>query len=223
MKITASFWKKTGLFLSAVALFAQLCACGAPEAKDMATDPTKAAAARSGADTTVSDSAEARADATGSDTAARTPEQQAAETPADGPFDAAGGLGEELTKIDAAAVILSTDVEDGYFDEVCSYRLEMPDVEYNEVPALEAIDSFFDALEDALEQYCGTTVYDEAMARNTVADVTGSFRTAQEGAKLTVVYTLRVVYADAPDTAQEFERTVAFDVRSGDVVEDSAS
>ena len=214
MKITASFWKKTGLFLSIVALLGQLSAC---------TTNIQFVQSERGEKATASDSVDVRANETESDTAARTPEEQAAETPADEPFDAAGGLDEDLTKIDAAAVIISTDVEDGYFDEVCSYRLEMPDVEDNEIPALETIDSFFDALEDALEQYCGTTVYDEAMARNTVADVTGAFRTAQEGAKLTVVYTLRVVYADAPDTAQEFERTVAFDVRSGDVLEDSAS
>ena len=214
MKITASFWKKTGLFLSIVALLGQLSAC---------TTNIQFVQSERGEKATASDGADIRANATESDTAARTPEEQAAEPPADGPFDAAGGLDEDLTKIDAAAVIISTDVADGYFDEVCSYRLEMPDVEDDDVPALEAIDDFFGSLEDSLERYCGTTVYDEAQVRNTVADVTGAFRTAQEGAKLTVVYTLTVAYADEPGVTQEFERTVAFDVRSGDVVEDSAS
>ena len=122
----------------------------------------------------------------------------------------------------APTVVISTDVEDGFFDEVCSYRLEIPDIEDNDDPALKKIDDFFDAFEDSLENYCGTTVYNEAQTRNTVANVTGAFTAAQEAEKLTVNYTLTETYGDQPDAAVERTRTLVFDVTTGELVEDSA-
>lgn len=123
---------------------------------------------------------------------------------------------------DVPTVIISTGVEDGFFDEVCSYRLEMPDIEDNDDPALEKIEDFFDDFEDSLENYCGTTVYNEAQTRNTVANVTGAFTAAQEAEKLTVHYTLTETYGDQPDAAVERTRTLIFDVTTGELVEDSA-
>lgn len=123
---------------------------------------------------------------------------------------------------DVPTVIISTGVEDGFFDEVCSYRLEMPDIEDNDDPALEKIEDFFDDFEDSLENYCGTTVYNEAQTRNTVANVTGAFTAAQEAEKLTVHYTLTETYGDQPDAAVERTRTLVFDVTTGELVEDSA-
>ena len=129
---------------------------------------------------------------------------------------------EEVPAQSVPTVIISTDVEDGFFDEVCSYRLELPDIEDNDDPALEKIEDFFDAFEDSLENYCGTTVYNEAQARNTVASVTGAFTAAQEAERLTVTYTLTETYADQPDAAVERTRTVVFDVTTGELLEDSA-
>lgn len=123
---------------------------------------------------------------------------------------------------DAPTVIISTDVEDGFFDEVCSYRLEIPDIEDNDAPALEKLEDFFDTFEDSLEAYCGTTVYNTAQERNTVANVTGAFTAAQEAEKLTVHYTLTETYGDQPDAAVERTRTLVFDVTTGELVEDSA-
>ena len=119
-------------------------------------------------------------------------------------------------------VILTTDVEDGYFDEVCSYSLEIPEIEDNDDPALEKIGDFFDTFEDSLENYCGTTVYNTAQERNTVANVTGSFKAGQEAERLTVAYTLTETYGDQPNAATERTRTIVFDVTTGEVVEDSA-
>lgn len=124
--------------------------------------------------------------------------------------------------VDVPTVIISTDVEDGYFDEVCSYSLELPEIEDNDDPALEKIEDFFDTFEDSLETYCGTTVYNTAQERNTVANVTGSFRAGQEAEKLTVSYTLVETYGDQPNAATEYTRTIVFDVMTGEVVEDSA-
>ena len=123
---------------------------------------------------------------------------------------------------DAPTVIISTDVEDGFFDEVCSYRLEIPDIEDNDDPALEKLEDFFDTFEDSLEAYCGTTVYNTAQTRSTVAHVTGAFTAAQEAEKLTVHYTLTETYGDQPDAAVERTRTLVFDVTTGELVEDSA-
>lgn len=123
---------------------------------------------------------------------------------------------------DAPTVIITTDTEDGFFDEVCSYRLDIPDIEDNDDPALEKIEDFFDDFEDSLENYCGTTVYNEAQTRNTVANVTGAFTAAQEAEKLTVHYTLTETYGDQPDAPVERTRTLVFDVTTGELVEDSA-
>ena len=119
-------------------------------------------------------------------------------------------------------VIITTDVEDGFFDEVCSYSLEIPEIEDNDDPALEKIEDFFDTFEDSLENYCGTTVYNTAQERNTVANVTGTFQAAQEAERLTVAYTLTESYGDQPNAATERTRTIVFDVTTGEVVEDSA-
>ena len=123
---------------------------------------------------------------------------------------------------DAPTVIISTGVEDGFFDEVCSYRLEIPDIEDNDDPALEKLEDFFDTFEDSLEAYCGTTVYNTAQERNTVANVTGTFTAAQDAGRLTVHYTLTETYGDQPDAAVERTRTLVFDVTTGELVEDSA-
>lgn len=129
---------------------------------------------------------------------------------------------EEAPAQDVPTVIISTGVEDGYFDEVCSYSLELPEIEDSDDPALEKIEDFFDAFEDSLENYCGTTVYNTAQERNTVANVTGSFQAGQEAEKLTVAYTLVESYGDEPNAATEYTRTIVFDVTTGEVVEDSA-
>ena len=123
---------------------------------------------------------------------------------------------------DAPTVIISTGVEDGFFDEVCSYRLEIPDIEDNDDPALEKLEDFFDTFEDSLEAYCGTTVYNTAQERSTVAHVTGAFTAAQDAGRLTVHYTLTETYGDQPDAAVERTRTLVFDVTTGELVEDSA-
>lgn len=129
---------------------------------------------------------------------------------------------EEAPAKDVPTVIITTDTEDGFFDEVCSYRLEMPDIEDNDDPALEKLEDFFDTFEDSLEAYCGTTVYNTAQERSTVAHVTGAFTAAQEAEKLTVHYTLTETYGDQPDAAVERTRTLVFDVTTGELVEDSA-
>ena len=129
---------------------------------------------------------------------------------------------EEAPAQDAPTVIISTGVEDGFFDEVCSYRLEIPNIEDNDDPALEKLEDFFDTFEDSLEAYCGTTVYNTAQTRSTVAHVTGAFTAAQEAEKLTVHYTLTETYGDQPDAAVERTRTLVFDVTTGELVEDSA-
>lgn len=123
---------------------------------------------------------------------------------------------------DVPTVIITTDTEDGIFDEVCSYRLEIPDIEDNDDPALEKIEDFFDDFEDSLEAYCGTTVYNTAQERSTVAHVTGAFTAAQDAGRLTVHYTLTETYGDQPDAAVERTRTLVFDVTTGELVEDSA-
>ena len=123
---------------------------------------------------------------------------------------------------DVPTVIITTDTEDGFFDEVCSYRLEIPDIEDNDDPALEKIEDFFDTFEDSLEAYCGTTVYNTAQERSTVAHVTGAFTAAQDAGRLTVHYTLTETYGDQPDAAVERTRTLVVDVTTGELVEDSA-
>ena len=129
---------------------------------------------------------------------------------------------EEAPAQDVPTVIISTGVEVGFFDEVCSYSLEIPEIEDSDAPALEKLEDFFDTFEDSLETYCGTTVYNAAQERNTVANVTGTFTAAQEAERLTVTYTLTEAYGDQPGAATERTRTIVFDVMTGDVVEDSA-
>lgn len=129
---------------------------------------------------------------------------------------------EEAPAQDVPTVIISTGVEVGFFDEVCSYSLEIPEIEDSDAPALEKLEDFFDTFEDSLETYCGTTVYNAAQERNTVANVTGTFTAAQEAERLTVTYTLTEAYGDQPGAATECTRTIVFDVTTGAVVEDSA-
>lgn len=147
----------------------------------------------------------------------------AEEAPAD---EAAAGESPDICTLpeapDVPTVIITTDIEDGFFDEVCSYTFEIPDIEDNDDPALEKIDDFFDTFEDSLEAYCGTTVYNTAQERSTVAHVTGAFTAAQDAGRLTVHYTLTETYGDQPDAAVERTRTLVFDVTTGELVEDSA-
>ena len=123
---------------------------------------------------------------------------------------------------DVPTVIISTDVEDGFFDEVCSYSLEIPEIEDSDDPALKKLEDYFDTFENSLETYCGTTVYNTAQERSTVANVTGTFTAAQDAERLTVHYTLTETYGDQPDAAVERTRTLVFDVTTGELVEDSA-
>ena len=123
---------------------------------------------------------------------------------------------------DVPTVIITTDTEDGFFDEVCSYRLEIPNIEDNDDPALKKLEDYFDTFENSLETYCGTTVYNTAQERNTVANVTGTFTAAQDAGRLTVHYTLTETYGDQPGAAVERTRTLVFDVTTGELVEDSA-
>ena len=123
---------------------------------------------------------------------------------------------------DVPTVIITTDTEDGFFDEVCSYRLEIPNIEDNDDPALKKLEDYFDTFENSLETYCGTTVYNTAQERNTVANVTGTFTAAQDAGRLTVHYTLTETYGDQPGAAVERTRTLVFDVTTGEFVEDSA-
>lgn len=146
--------------------------------------------------------------------------EPAGETPAEAP--ARELPVEEAPAKDVPTVIITTDTEDGFFDEVCSYRLEIPDIEDNDDPALEKLEDFFDTFEDSLEAYCGTTVYNTAQERSTVAHVTGAFTAAQDAGRLTVHYTLTETYGDQPDAAVERTRTLVFDVTTGELVEDSA-
>ena len=129
---------------------------------------------------------------------------------------------EEAPAKDVPTVIITTDTEDGFFDEVCSYRLEIPNIEDNDDPALKKLENYFDTFENSLETYCGTTVYNTAQERNTVANVTGTFTAAQDAERLTVHYTLNETYGDQPDAAVERTRTLVFDVTTGELVEDSA-
>ena len=129
---------------------------------------------------------------------------------------------EEAPAKDVPTVIITTDTEDGFFDEVCSYRLEIPNIEDNDDPALEKLEDYFDTFENSLETYCGTTVYNTAQERNTVANVTGTFTAAQDAERLTVHYTLTETYGDQPGAAVERTRTLVFDVTTGELVEDSA-
>lgn len=129
---------------------------------------------------------------------------------------------EEAPAKDVPTVIITTDTEDGFFDEVCSYRLEIPNIEDNDDPALKKLEDYFDTFENSLETYCGTTVYNTAQERNTVANVTGTFTAAQDAERLTVHYTLTETYGDQPDAAVERTRTLVFDVTTGELVEDSA-
>ena len=147
--------------------------------------------------------------------------EPAGETPAETPARELP-VEEVPAEKDAPTVIISTGVEDGFFDEVCSYRLEIPDIEDNDDPALEKLEDFFDTFEDSLEAYCGTTVYNTAQERSTVAHVTGAFTAAQDAERLTVHYTLTETYGDQPDAAVERTRTLVFDVTTGELVEDSA-
>ena len=147
--------------------------------------------------------------------------EPAGETPAEAPARELP-VEEVPAEKDVPTVIISTDVEDGFFDEVCSYRLEMPDIEDNDDPALEKLEDFFDTFEDSLEAYCGTTVYNTAQERTTVAHVTGAFTAAQDAGRLTVHYTLTETYGDQPDAPVERTRTLVFDVTTGELVEDSA-
>ena len=146
--------------------------------------------------------------------------EPAGETPAETP--ARELPVEEAPAKDVPTVIITTDTEDGFFDEVCSYRLEIPDIEDNDDPALEKLEDFFDTFEDSLEAYCGTTVYNTAQERSTVAHVTGAFTAAQDAERLTVHYTLTETYGDQPDAPVERTRTLVFDVTTGELVEDSA-
>lgn len=130
---------------------------------------------------------------------------------------------EDLTQCDAPTVVVETLMIDGAFDEVCSYGFALPALSGGDEAAMQTINAFFDDLAEGLSTWCGTTVYDEALSRNTVATVDGTFTATQAGALLRTVYTVRVCYADQDGAALEKERTVAFDVRTGEVVEDSAS
>ncbi len=193
--------RKLKLFALGAALFAALTACaaqGGPSAQmtPAETQPTQDA---------------------------QRPAEPAGEAPArEIPVEEAPGICTLPEAPNVPTVIISTDVEDGFFDEVCSYRLEIPNIEDNDDPALEKLEDYFDTFENSLETYCGTTVYNTAQERNTVANVTGTFTAAQDAERLTVHYTLTETYGDQPDAAVERTRTLVFDVTTGELVEDSA-
>ena len=193
--------KKFRIFALGAALFAALTACaaqGGPSAQmtPAETQPTQDA---------------------------QRPAEPAGEAPArEIPVEEAPGICTLPEAPNVPTVIISIDVEDGFFDEVCSYRLEIPNIEDNDDPALKKLEDYFDTFENSLETYCGTTVYNTAQERNTVANVTGTFTAAQDAERLTVHYTLTETYGDQPDAAVERTRTLVFDVTTGELVEDSA-
>ncbi|MBQ5748843.1 MAG: hypothetical protein IIV87_01675 [Oscillospiraceae bacterium] len=106
-------------------------------------------------------------------------------------------------------------VQEGYFDEVCTYNLSVPIFQTENA---EKINAFYEDLADSLKTYTSSTVYDTAQGRNCVASVTGDFSVLQENDVVSVDYTLSVSYSDETEP-QIKQRTDTFDLTTGEYLE----
>lgn len=115
-------------------------------------------------------------------------------------------------------ITVQTEVESGYYDEVCSYRFEKPRLgaQYAEFNA------YYDDLIASLKQTASGTVYDTASENFDVADVTGTFASEQSDGLLTVTYTVTVHYGKQP-LDETHTLTDVFDLASGKRLEENAS
>ena len=121
----------------------------------------------------------------------------------------------EETPIEPVEVSIVT--TDGCFDEVCSYCLERP--VFNEGNAYPNINLFYEKLEQSIISRIGGNIYDTAMERGCVANVSGSCHCQDDGEILTVTYMLTLDYSDA-DAAETFTQINRFDLHNDALLEE---
>ena len=107
-------------------------------------------------------------------------------------------------------------VEDGAFDEVCSYALTYLQTEDE---AFSALNPLFEEDLAYLKNAISSTVCDTAAARSCVANVEGECFYAQDAYLLTVEYTLTATYSDT-DTPSTLTYVVQYDLQTCTRVEE---
>lgn len=100
-------------------------------------------------------------------------------------------------------------------EEIVSMSLVLPCFGLSSEDAEQKINAVFTELRENLQNYMGTTVYETAQARHTMAFLDGTYIAGLEDGILTVTYTVTERYADS-DGETQHENVYRFDARTGE-------
>ena len=100
-------------------------------------------------------------------------------------------------------------------EEIVSMSLVLPYFRLGSEDVEHKINVVFTELQENLQDYMGTTVYEAAQERHTMAFLDGDYTASLEGGILTVTYTVTERYADR-DGETQHENVYRFDARTGE-------
>lgn len=100
-------------------------------------------------------------------------------------------------------------------EEIVSMSLVLPYFRLGSEDVEHKINVVFMELQLNLQDYMGTTVYEAAQERHTIAFLDGSYIASLDDGILTVTYTVTERYADSDDETQH-ENVYRFDARTGE-------
>ena len=100
-------------------------------------------------------------------------------------------------------------------EEIVSMSLVLPCFRLGSEDVEQKINDVFLTLQMNLQDYMGTTVYEAAQERHTMAFLDGNYIASLDDGILTVTYTVTERYADA-DGETQHENVYRFDVRTGE-------
>lgn len=100
-------------------------------------------------------------------------------------------------------------------EEIVSLSLTLPCFTLDSESAADVVNQTFVDLQLNLQDYMGTTVYEEAQSRHTIAFLDGSYLASLEDGILTVTYTVTERYAD-DDGEITHENVYRFDTSTGE-------
>ena len=100
-------------------------------------------------------------------------------------------------------------------EEIVSLSLVLPSFGLDSEDAEQKINAVFSELQENLLNYMGTSVYETAQARHTMAFLDGTYIAGLDDGILTVTYTVTERYADS-DGETQHENVYRFDARTGE-------
>ena len=104
------------------------------------------------------------------------------------------------------------------FEEIVSLRLTLPHVTLDSEAASEKVNAAFVTLNENLENYASSTVYETAQQKNAIGFVDGSYTAEMADGVLNITYTVEEHYSSDSESTF-YENSYRFDTATGEQME----